>query len=466
MSTSIARVHDVTVRYGATTALAEVSLDLLAGEVHAIVGENGAGKSTLLQVLAGVLRADAGAVELRSGVRVAWVPQEPELPPDLTVAEALFLGGELCGPIGWLRRNAMTEGTRSLLAEVGADIEPHDYVGNLAAPQRKQVQIAHALRHQPHLLLLDEPTAVLGAYETDKLFAILAQRRGAQQATVYVSHRLEEVMQVADRVTVLRDGAHVSTDPRSAVRVADLVKRMVGREVSRSRRSRASADAIVLRLTNVSAGVLRDVSLSVRAGEIVGLAGLVGAGRSDVLEAIVGLQPVQQGEITCAGTTALLPEDRSRNGIVAPLSLRENLFLPASRPWLNRAHERHATSEWVDRLQIRTAGTEVPITSLSGGNQQKALLARALRHAPRLLLLDEPTAGIDVGAKVEIHAEIERLAATGVAVLLASSELPELLHLCDRIIALYAGRIVDEVSADHATEEELAAVITGSRALH
>jgi rhamnose transport system ATP-binding protein len=269
-------------------------------------------------------------------------------------------------------------------------------------------------------------------------------------------------MQVADRVTVLRDGAHVSTDPKAAVSIADLVNRMVGRALTVSHRARSRDTAEMLRLNDVSAGLARDVSFAVRAGEIVGLAGLVGAGRSDVLEAIVGITKVRSGTISATASTVLLPEDRGRNGIVPTLSLRENLLLPCEEIWLDQQQERRDAADWIDRVRIRPASTEAPITSLSGGNQQKLLLARALRHAPQLLLLDEPTAGVDVGAKVEIHAEIARLADAGVAVLLASSELPELLHLCDRILAMYAGRIVGELDASEATEERVAALITGS----
>lgn len=462
MNTVVARVDSLVVRHGATTALAGVTLDFVAGEVHAIVGENGAGKSTLLQVLSGARQPDEGQVDLTAGARVAWVPQEPELPPDLTVAEAIFLGAELCNAGGWLRRQAMADRTAGLLAQIGASLSPQQMVGSLAAPQRKHVQIAHALRLEPEVLLLDEPTAVLGAQESERLFGILEQRRAAGQATVYVSHRLQEVVRIADRVTVLRDGTHVSTDPASAVTVDDLINRMVGRVVSTRRHSTQSPGADVLRLSGMSAGLARDVSLHVREGEIVGLAGLVGAGRSDVLEAIAGLRPVSNGDVAGGDAAVLLPEDRNRNGVVVPFSLRENMFLPAPAFRLDQAGERSEGAEWIERLRIRSESVEAPITSLSGGNQQKVLLARALRHNPRLLLLDEPTAGIDVGAKAEIHGEIARLAAAGMAIVLASSELSELLHLCDRIVAMYAGRVVGELEAHEATEERLAALITGT----
>jgi ABC-type sugar transport system ATPase subunit len=447
------------VRFGATTALAGVDLDLQPGEVHAVVGENGAGKSTLLKVVAGVVRPQAGTIALRDHARVAWVPQEPDLPPDLTVEEVIFLGAELRGWGGWLRRRAMRDAARQLLATVGCLIDPGRRVRTLSAPQRKQVQLAHALRHDPELLLLDEPTAVLGRHETAQLFAILARRKASGHATLYVSHRLEEVLEVADRVTVLRDGGRVSTDAVSAVSLAALVTRMVGRAVSPSARPPAAAVDEALRLTNVSAGMARGVSLTVRRGEIVGLAGLIGAGRSDVLEAVAGLQPVGGGHIACSETPVLLPEDRGRNGLVPTLTLRENLFLPAGGWRLDRVRERRDTIEWIERLRIRARGTDTPVAALSGGNQQKLLFARTLRRQPRLLLLDEPTAGVDVGTKLEIHSEIARLAASGVAILLASSDLLELLHLCDRIVAMREGRVVGEVTAAHASEERVAGLI-------
>jgi len=468
-------VRNLTVRYGATTALAGIDLDLRAGEVHAVVGENGAGKSTLLRVLAGVQPPSAGHT-IRNAT-VAWVPQETVLPPDLTAAEWIFLSHELCGPLGWLRRTAMRDAATAALHGLHASVAADARLGTLTAPQGKQVQLARALRREPDGLLLDEPTAVLGAAETRQLFDAVRRLKARGSGVLYVSHRLEEVLAIADRVTVLRDGCWVSTDPVGAVDINTLVHRMVGRgpagpaaSVSSMDRSRWSLGAAtceglrspLLEVVDLATAHVRGFSLTVRRGEVVGLAGLVGAGRSEILEAIAGLQPVASGHVQCATPPALVPEDRARNGLVPTLSVRENVFLPAPRTWLRPADERRQLAGWIDRLRIRTHSTEAAIDALSGGNQQKLLLARVLRHQPQLLLLDEPTAGVDVGAKAEIHELIRQLAAAGAGILLVSSDLPELLLLCERIIALRGGVAVSEVTAAEASEPRLAGLITGA----
>jgi ABC-type sugar transport system ATPase subunit len=453
--TPLAAVSQLTVRYGATAALNGVDLDIRAGEVHAVVGENGAGKSTLLRAVAGVVPATAGRIALGTGVRFAWVPQETVLPADLTSAAWIFLGRERRGRLGVLRERAMLEAAAAALREVGCAASPAARLGTLAVTQRKQVQLARAFAEAPDLLLLDEPTAVLGGAETAQLFA-----RGA--GVLYVSHRLEEVMALADRVTVLRDGERVSSDPVGDVDIGTLVRRMVGRALLTPRHSHRTPGATLLRLDGLATAHVRGLSLSVRRGEVVGLAGLVGAGRSEVLEAIAGLRPLRAGRIDCHLPPVFVPEDRNSKGLVAALRLRENLFLPSGTWLLRRRSERRATRQWIDRLAIRCGGPEAAIDSLSGGNQQKLLLARALRHRPQLLLLDEPTAGVDVGAKAEIHDLIAELAASGAAILLTSSDLPELLALCDQVVALRAGAAVGTLAASDASEPRLAALITGA----
>jgi ABC-type sugar transport system ATPase subunit len=453
----------ITVRYGGTTALDAVDFDLAAGEIHALVGENGAGKSTLLRVLAGVRRADGGTLALAPRARVAWVPQEPELPPDCTAEQWIFLGAERRGRFGWLRAGEMAAGAAAALAAVGSAVPPAARCGALAASQRKQVQLARALRDGAAILLLDEPTAVLGAGEAARLFAAVRAARAAGAGIVYVSHRLDEVLALADRVTVLRDGRRVATTAAAAVDAARLVRLMVGRELAAETARRAAVPGeTLLRVEKLCSGRVRGVTLRVRAGEVVGLAGLLGAGRSAVLESIAGLRP-RRGEVACAAPPVLLGEDRVRSGLVPTFDLRQNIFLPAPRRWLDHAGEHEATRHWMRRLGIRATGPEAPIAALSGGNQQKALLARALRRARGLLLLDEPTAGVDVGAKADIHAQVRALAAGGAAILLASSDLPELLHLCDRILALYAGRVAGEFLPGDG-EEAIAAAITGAPA--
>jgi len=452
----------ITVRYGATTALAGVSLDVRAGEVHAVVGENGAGKSTLLRIMAGAMAPASGSITVARTARRAWVPQETELPADLTVAEWIFLGAEWRSRFGWLRRRAMRAAAASALQALGCEAAAHARVGTLSEAARKQVQLARALRTSPTLLLLDEPTAVLGDRETRALFAAVRDLRRRGSGILYVSHRLAEVMTIADRVTVLRDGHHVCTDAVAAIDVATLVHRMVGRDIAAPPRAERPYGETALQLTGMATAQVRDVSLTLRHGEIVGLAGLVGAGRSEVLEAAAGLRRAAAGRIERQVPPILIPEDRARQGLVPALSLRENLFLPADGLLLRPARERQAARKWIDTLRIRTQSADVPIASLSGGNQQKLLLARALRRQPRLLLLDEPTAGVDVGTKAEIHDVIRRLAGAGTAIMLASSDLPELLLLCDRIVAMRGGQCVGEMSAAEATEAQLAALITGA----
>jgi ABC-type sugar transport system ATPase subunit len=453
---------NVGVRFGATLALDGIDLELRSGEVHAVVGENGAGKSTLLRVLAGVLAAEQGRVEAPETAHVAWVPQDALLPGDLTVAAWIFLGCERCGRFGWLCDAAMQRESAAALAALGCTVDPRARLRSLSLPQRKQVQLARALRRQPDFLLLDEPTAVLGDVETHALFARIRDLRHHGAGILYVSHRLAEVLAIADRITVLRDGRHVSTDPVNGVDTAVLVQRMVGRAIAAQHRSHRALGEIALRMTDLSAAHVQHVSLTVRHGEIVGLAGLVGAGRSELLEAIARLRPLRGGHVECMAPPAFVPEDRGRKGLVPTSGLRDNLFLPADTWVLRPARERARTRQWIARLGIRTAGIDAPIHALSGGNQQKLLLARALRHESQLLLLDEPTAGVDVGAKAEIHALIHQLAVAGTAIVLASSDLPELLLLSDRIVAMRAGQCMGEVAGADATEPYVAALITGA----
>ena len=465
----------LSVRYGATTALDGVDFDVRPGEVHALVGENGAGKSTLLRVLAGAEPPHVGSLTRRPGARVAWVPQDAVLPGDLDAAAWIFLGEELRGLLGLLRAGEMRDAAAAALAAVGCHASPDARLGDLTASQRKQVQLARALRAPRDVLLLDEPTAVLGAAEAERLFAAVRGLARGGAAVVYVSHRLDEVLALADRVTVLRDGRHVATHAVGDISQDDLVRAMVGRDLLGSGRAadrRGTAcrapthDArdIRLEMRDVAVGHVRGVSLALGAGEIIGLAGLVGSGRSALLEGVAGLRPLRGGTVRAAAPPVFVPEDRQRKGLVGALCLRENLFLPAEAWRLRVGVERLRAVEWIERLGIRTSGSEATIDSLSGGNQQKLLLARALRHRPRLLLLDEPTAGVDVGAKAEIHAAVRELAAAGTAILLASSDLLELLALCDRIVVLYRGSCAGVVETPHASEEQVAALMTGAGA--
>ncbi len=451
-------VRQLSVRYGATAALDGVDLEVHAGEIHAVVGENGAGKSTLLGAIAGAVRPTRGTIVCDAA---AWVPQDPALPADLTAAEWIFLGRER-RRFRLLRRAQMRDESAAALRRIGCACEPRARLGALSPVQAKQVQLARAFTGAPQLLLLDEPTAVLGDAEAQQLFAAIRDLRAAGSGVVYVSHRIDEVLSLADRVTVLRDGRVTAAAPVAALDTAAVVRHMVGRDLEPQRRRDHPPGAMMLELDGVDSAALRDITLSLRQGEIVGLAGLIGAGRSELLEVVTGLRPRRRGRLRCAAPPHLVPEDRKRKGLVPALRLRENLCLPASGWLLHPRQERAVARDWIARLRLRSSGSEAPVQSLSGGNQQKLLLARVLRHAPRLLLLDEPTAGVDVAAKAEIHRVIGDLAEGGAAILMASSELPELLALCDRIVALRAGRIVGELAREQATEMELAALITGA----
>jgi ABC-type sugar transport system ATPase subunit len=464
VTSPIVQVEGLVVRYGATVALDGVDLSVDPHQIHAVVGENGAGKSTLLRALAGRAPIAAGTIRLRPGARIAWVPQETELPTDLTTAEWIFLGAERRGPLGWLHKAKMLEAARELLERVGCSASPSGLLGDLPLAQRKQAQLARAVREEPDLLLVDEPTAVLGEAETHALFYTLRALRDAGVGIVYISHHLQEVVALADRVTVLRDGKRVSTDLLADVSIPVLVQRMVGREIQLRPRSAAGRASVALQVTDLAVAQVEPVSLTVCAGEIVGLAGLVGAGRSELLEAIAGLRPKLTGTIQSIAPPVLLPEDRGSKGLVPTLSLRENLFLPPAGWLIGRRRERADTGQWIENLRIRCNGQEAEVDSMSGGNQQKLLLARTLRHRSAVLLLDEPTAGVDVGAKAEIHGIIRRQADDGAAVLVASSDLPELLHLCDRIIAMRLGRVAGVTERGEATEARLGALITGGHA--
>ena len=464
----ILTIAGAVVRYGETIALDRVSLAVAGGTIHALVGENGAGKSTLLRAVAGATPLDAGTITLAARLRAEWVPQELVLAPDLTVTESVFLGRELRSRARLLQRRAMQTQARAALAALGCEAAPTARIAELSPPVRKQLQLARAFHAAADVLLLDEPTAVLGDDETARLFAAIRAARGRGAAIVYVSHRIAEVLAIADVVTVLRDGQHVSTDPAAAVDARTIVTRMVGRPLTAPRPRRPlpagerRGSRAGLRVRRLCAARLRDISFEVAAGEIVGVAGLVGAGRSELLECIAGVARPIAGRVETHGSVALVPEDRTRNGLVPTLSLRENVFLPAPRAWLNPRGEQSASEQWIARLRIRAAGTQALPASLSGGNQQKVLVARALQRKPDVLLLDEPTAGVDVGAKADLHEIIRAQADAGAAIVMASSDLPELLTLCDRIVALRNGRQVGTLAIAEATEAHLAALITGA----
>jgi rhamnose transport system ATP-binding protein len=489
------RATDITKSYAGVQALKSASLELRAGEVHALIGENGAGKSTLIKIITGAVEPDGGELRIEGetvthnsprvakGLGVAAIYQQPALFPELTVAENIALGVERAGMAGRVDWRARRRRAAELLAQVGARIDPDADAGDLTMPQQQLVEIARALGADAKVLILDEPTASLSEEDTQNLFNVIRSLRERGVGMVYISHRLEELPVIADRVTVLRDGRTIDTRPMSEVNRQQLIQLMVGRELSAvfPKREVPLGD-VVLELRNLGCAEsgIRGVDLSVRAGEIVGLAGLVGAGRTELARAVFGLTPVDSGQILLRGRPvrigspaeairrgiAYLPEDRRRHGVILDMQVGANITLASldqisRRGALDFKRERELAGDYSRRLGVKTPAIYAPVATLSGGNQQKVALSRWLMTKPSVLILDEPTQGIDVGAKSEIHALMTDLAAEGVAVLMISSELPEILGMSDRVAVMYGGTIVEILDRADATQEKVLALALG-----
>jgi ABC-type sugar transport system ATPase subunit len=479
--------HDVHKSFRAVKALRGVGFSVEDGEAHAIVGENGAGKSTLLRILGGSVTPDQGELRL-DGERlrmhaprdalsrgIGVVHQELLAFPNLSVSANVFAGRELVGSGGRLRESAMRERTRELLARLHLHVSPDAPMDSLSAAHRQLVQVARALIFECRILALDEPTTSLTDGETDHLFAILEDLRRRGLTLIYVSHRLPEVFRLCDRITVLRDGGYVGTMRRAEVGTADVVRAMVGRDLPpREPAPPSAAAATRLALSALARRpCFADVSLTVRAGEIVGVFGLVGSGRSELLETLVGLHAAGEGTMELDGRAVrfaspreaaraglvLVPEDRQRQGLLFNLALSDNLALPRAQAAgdvvVRRDRERRSGESLMAEWRIKASGLETTPDTLSGGNQQKVVLARWLATGPKVLLLDEPTKGVDVGAKYEIHGMVRRVAAEGAACLVVSSDLPEILGLADRILVMREGRLQGEIAAAQATEENV-----------
>jgi rhamnose transport system ATP-binding protein len=489
-----AELRGISKRFGATQALADVSLDLLPGEIHALVGENGAGKSTLVKILAGVHQPDSGTILLdgqpveiagpaearRLGIAV--VHQEPRLFPDLTVAENVFIGHAPAGWLGSIDWGATRRAAVALFAELDVQFDVNAPVRGLSMADQQLIEIAKSLSVEARVLILDEPTASLSAHEVERLFAIVRRLRQRGVAILFVSHRLDEVFALCDRATVFRDGRHVVTMATSALTTADLVRHMVGRSVSLFPKVETPIGDILLEVEGLSlAGSFRDVSFTVRSGEIVGFAGLVGAGRTEVARVLFGIDRRDSGEIRLGGTAvdftspsaamtagiAYVPEDRHQDGLVLDFTIAQNVTLPIlprlfPRLLVRAATERALAADQTRQFQVRMTGVDQLVGALSGGNQQKVVLAKWLASKPRVLILDEPTRGIDIGAKVEVHRIISELAASGLGIVLISSDLPEVLAMSDRILVMHEGRIAAEIDRAEATEERVMYAATGS----
>lgn len=477
-----------------------MSFELLPGEVHALVGENGAGKSTLIRIITGAETPDSGTLIVAGHpyrrmdpatartLGIAAIYQQPSLFPDLTVAEniALALGsGRRWRRIDWAARGRLAT---ELLERVGASIDPNRLVASLSMPEQQLVEIAKAIGARANVLIMDEPTAALADREVDRLMSVIERLCDSGVGVIYISHRLEEVFRIAARITVLRDGETIRTMPAPEVTRAELIGMMVGRELTAvfppgdpaTPKGKQAAALDVRRLSNRATGV-RDVSFAVRPGEILGIAGLVGSGRTQLAETLFGLTPPDAGDVLIDGHVVrlsspadairagigYLPEDRRRHGIIMNMSVAANTSLASlgrlSRfGLLDRGAERRTAQRYVDQFRIKAPTIFAEVSTLSGGNQQKVALARWLATEPSVLILDEPTQGVDVGAKGEIHGLMRQLTAKGIAILMISSELPEILGMCDRIAIMRAGTIRAVLDRAEATQPRLLSLALGA----
>ncbi|GAB7052991.1 sugar ABC transporter ATP-binding protein [Catenuloplanes indicus] len=482
--------------FGAVAAVQGVSFPLHAGEAHALVGENGAGKSTIVKMLAGVHRPDTGTLRA-SGTDVAFgspadakaagiavIYQEPTLFPDLSVAENIAMGNAPLTRLRQIDRKAMRATAERLFARLGVRIDPDRPARGLSIADQQIVEIAKALATHAKVLIMDEPTAALSGVEVGRLFSVVRSLRDEGAAIMFISHRFEEITALCQRVTIMRDGRHVCTERVEDLTVDDMIRRMVGRDLSALfPKQDVTAGDVVLTVDGLTrAGVFRDISFEVRAGEIVALAGLVGSGRSEVMQAVFGVDPYDSGTVTFLGKRlrpgnpraamtaglALVPEDRRQQGLVMDLSIERNVTLPRSGALarlglLFGGAERREATDWTRKLQTKFGRLSDLVGTLSGGNQQKVVLAKWLATAPKLLIVDEPTRGIDVGTKAEVHRLMSQLAADGMAVVMVSSELPEVLGMADRVLVLREGHLVAELARAEATEESVMYAAMGQR---
>ncbi|WP_404951222.1 sugar ABC transporter ATP-binding protein [Streptomyces sp. ARC12] len=490
-------LRDVSKSFGAVRALRDVSLDLFPGEVHALAGENGAGKSTLIKTFAGVHRPDSGQLLLDGepavfhgpadarDAGIAVIYQEPTLFPDLSIAENIFMGRQPRRSFRRIDHRATRTATAALMDRLGVALDPDRPARGLSIADQQIVEIAKALSFDARVLIMDEPTAALTGSEVARLFGVVRALREQGAAVLFISHRLEEIFRVCERVTTLRDGALIASEPLAGMDEEGLVRRMVGRDLDELYpKQHVEAGAVALSVRRLTReGVFTDVSFDVRRGEIVGMAGLVGAGRTEVARAVFGVDRWDAGEVEVAGRAlvngapstamaaglALVPEDRRAQGLVMGMSIERNIGLTGLHVTrraglMDRGAERSRSLDWTLRLQVKYARIADAVSTLSGGNQQKVVLAKWLATGPAVLIVDEPTRGIDVGTKAEVHRLLSALAADGVAVLMISSDLPEILGMADRVLVMHEGRLTAEIPRSDATEETVMAAATGRAA--
>jgi ribose transport system ATP-binding protein len=491
----VLEMHDIAKAYPGVIALSGVDFCVLPGEVHALVGENGAGKSTLMKILAGADTKDAGHIlidgsevhvdspqeAMRLGVSIIY--QEFNLVPYMDAAENIFLGREPASALpGVIDFGKMYSDAETIIKELGVAVDVRAPMNQLSVAQQQMVEIAKATSRKSRIIAMDEPSATLTEHELENLFALIRRLKAEGVSIIYISHRLEEIFEIADRVTVLRDGALVATKQVADTDREDIIHMMVGRELKEKiPKVETKAGDIALEVKNLNrTGVLSDISFQVRQGEILGIAGLVGAGRTEVARAIFGADPIDSGQILVNGKPVvirsprhaislgigLVTEDRKALGLVLGMAVRENISLAnlgflSKLGFISRRREREVARGYVEDILIKTPSVEQAVQNLSGGNQQKVVLAKWLFTESKILIFDEPTRGIDVGAKTEIYQLMNRLAENGAAIIMISSELPEVMGMSDRILVMHEGEIAGELSREEATQEQIMHLATG-----
>jgi len=496
MAKTILELKSVSQYFPGIRALDRVDFRLEEGQIHALIGENGAGKSTLVKILTGIYRPTDGEF-LLDGVPVhfrdptesqaagiAAIHQEAVMFPDLSVTENIWIGHQARTKVGFLDHRTMGRRTRELLAQLGLKVEPRTLVKDLTVAERHLVEIAKALSMDARIVIMDEPTSALSLKEVEELFVIVHRLKAAGKTILFISHKFDEIFAIADSYTVLRDGHHVGEGCLAQTDVSALVKLMVGRSIDKLfPKTHGTPGEVLLSVKGLGkAGIFKDIGFDLRRGEILGFFGLVGSGRSDVMNALVGIAGPDEGTVALDGKVvhlpsirdairhrvAYVPEDRQNQGAVIKLSIRENLTLPqvGNKVWINAKDEKVRTDASARRFEVKAASWEQPVLSLSGGNQQKVVLAKWLATDPAILILDEPTKGIDIATKWAVYQYIVQMAAQGMAILLVSSELPEVLGLADRVLVMHEGRLAGEFSRDAANSEDIMHAAVGSTPAH
>ncbi|KUF22942.1 sugar ABC transporter ATP-binding protein [Bacillus safensis] len=489
-------MHNIHKAFGKNTVLSGVSFDLVTGEVHALMGENGAGKSTLMNLLTGLYSLDQGTIQIDGKETafknpkeaeqhgIAFIHQELNIWPDMTVLENLFIGKEIYTKLGLLDTKKMKVLAQKQLDRLSVNLSLDQEAGSCSVGQKQMIEIAKALMTDAKVIIMDEPTAALTEREIEKLFQVIESLKKEGVSIVYISHRMEEIFAICDRITIMRDGKTVDTKAIPETNFHEVVKKMVGRELTDRypERTPSTGDIILEVKQATKKGQFQDISFSVKAGEIVGVAGLMGAGRTEMMRSLFGLDPLDQGEIWVHGKKAVIKkpsdavklgigfitEDRKDEGLMLDASIRENIGLPNLKSFspkglIDKKNEQDFVDLLIKRLTIKTASSDISARSLSGGNQQKVVIAKWIGIQPKVLILDEPTRGVDVGAKREIYQLMNELTDRGVAILMVSSELPEILGMSDRVLVIHEGTISGELDKTEATQERIMTLATGGK---